>query len=304
MSRKVLISHPGASWREYLKDSRGKADLLCLDPSDPVLGQPARICLMRGDRPVYERFYGSLDAGRSPHVLIAAMVEALAIAREELVIQMFGYRPTPVLRQTLLLALQLIKPDEILIAAGTAIDTDGFPIGPEEILLDKAFPHIVQVAQRKAQWLSLIERCESHTIDLRSTTVEGGRLGSGTPMDEYQKTKLDLHNSHVEVAGSTLFVVTDSIYDDEVVARALDTTHTTRAHFIAPAIYNGLLCAFSKSSGQDFGFGYVDHIDFINLRASIFSTAVPPVPVRILRLGSLRIDRKGNELSELKPWQV
>ena len=301
MKRTVLVGHPSVSWRPWIKDNRGDRDFLCLDPADATYGQPGIISLYKGDRPLYQRFYGSLDSTRAPHVLFAALVEALNHTERDLLIQLFVYRVTPLLRQTLQLMLHHIQPDELLIP-----DTlrDAIPTGKVLIALDKSFPNLVQIAQRKAQWLDLLERTESHVVDLNEASLEGCRLGSGYVLSHHQRTKLNIENSYAEVIGNSLFVVTNDEFEEWMISRAMDFTHTSRVNIASPDLYEGALCSFAKTSGEDFGFGMIERIDFEKMKAFVRCTAIPPVPVPVLRIGSLRVDAQGNEHGELKPWQI
>ena len=208
---------------------------------------------------------------------------------------------TPLLRQTLHLALQHINADEVFIPEPLR---DAVPNGTVLIGIDKAFPNLVQIAQRKAQWLDLLERCEEHVVDLNECRLEGSRLGSGQRLGLNQREKLGLDKAYAETIGSSLFIVSEDEFDERTISRAMDFSHTNRVSLAAPDLYQGALCAFSKQSGEDFGFGIIDHIDFEKMKAFVRCTAVPPVPVPILRIGSLRIDAQGNEHGELKPWQV
>lgn len=301
MGRTVLLAESGFSWREWLKRHQGNADLLVLDPGDASHGPAARIRVLRGDKPIYDRFYGSLDPQKAPHLVVGAMVEALECALPNLVIQLYPYRVTPVLRQTTQLLLQLLKADRLLVNQGFNGRLSG---SFEEVELEKSLPGAVQSAQRKAQWLSMIEKCEEHSVDLSETILSGSRLGAGETVGEARKTKLGLDGAYVEVSGTTLYLVTDAEFSDEVIARSLDVTGCTRAHFVSPSVYEGVLCSFAKLTGDDFGYGFLRSVDFINLRAHVLCTAIPPVPVPMLKLGSLRIDERGNELGEMKPWTV
>ncbi|HEY0867593.1 MAG TPA: hypothetical protein VGE01_09445 [Fimbriimonas sp.] len=299
MGKTLLIGHHGVSWRDWLKEHRGNRDLLCLDPAESYAGPPARFVLVRGNRPVYHRFYGSLDAQRAPHVMMASLAQALFVAEEDALIQLFPYRPFPLLRQIVALIAQLVQPSAILVAQGTALDLDGFPVGPEEVELGKSFPLLVMQAQRKAQWMKLMEQCQEHDVDLRQVTIEGARFGSGENLTREVEGVL-----YAERCGSTLLMVSDEELSDAQIARALDSSHTARAHLVSPEAYRNLLCSFGRPNGEDFGMGTVAEIDWESLRARVLCTAIPPAPVRILRLGSLRIDPHGNELGEAKPWQV
>jgi hypothetical protein len=301
----LLIGNPDTTWREWLKEFRGGRDFLCLDPGDPAQGMPGRICLFRGTRPIFARFYGSLDAQRFPHVLLAALAEALPLAEGELVVQSFAYKPSPLTRHLTTLVAQLIQPESILVASSTSIDLNGFPVGPTLIDIEKAFPRMVQEAQRKAQWMKLLENCTKHVIPFKTVSFEGARLGSGVVLDSAIKQKIGLEEVlHAEVCGSSLFVVTDAEIDEAKVSRALDLTHTSRPTFVRPDAYENLLCSFVRQSGEDFGFGIVQTIDWRGQELTVLNDAVPPAPVRMVRLGAIRIDPKGRELEEARPWQV
>ena len=109
---------------------------------------------------------------------------------------------------------------------------------------------------------------------------------------------------HAEVSGGTLFLVSEQDVHDTALARGLDVFHAGRAHVVPPGSYNGLLCSFARQDGEDFGTGIVQEIDFKTGVARILCDAVKPAPVRILKLGGLKIDTAGREMGEARPWQV
>ena len=297
----MLIATPNASWREWLKENLGGRDLLLLDPADANHGPAGRLCLIRGDRVVAWRFYGSLDPQRAPHVLIAA---ATAMATEDAVVQLFSYSPTPLLRHLAILLAQLLRPQEILMEAGGEIDQEGWPVGPQDLELPPAFPAMVQAAQRKANWIGLMEACEPHELDLDKVSFEGSRLGSGIRLRDPFLVR-DLPEAlYAEQTGSTLFVVAQGDIEEARMSRALDHYHCSRAVIAHTEWYENLLCSFARQDGEDFGYGIVERIDFRRGVVCARTTAVPPAPVRILRLGSLQVGPSGEELGELKPWQV
>ena len=302
--RTLLIGGPGVSWRDWERESIGGDDLLVLDPSDAVHGTPTVLRLMRGERPIWTRLYGSLDPRRAPHVLLAALAEGMARAGDDLTVRLFATRNTPLLRQTVGLVASVLRPDRIVVAQGTDLDLDGFPLGPETPELPPAFPPMVQEAMRKAQWMKMLEACAPHEVDLREATLEGTRLGSGTPLSFEERRKAGLEDvAHVERTGRALLIVAGNP-DERMVARALDVTHSTKATLASPRAYEGLVVSFVRPGGEEFGFGRVERIDWEAMSLHAVCTAVPPVPVRILRLGSLRIDAKGGERGDVRPWEV
>ncbi len=304
VARTLLIGGPHVSWRAWEKERLGDDDLLVLDPADASHGTAAVLRLMRGERPLWTRLYGSLDPRRAPHVLLAALGEGMARAEERLTVRLFAYRNTPLLRQTVALAAAVLRPDRIVVAAGTDLDLDGFPTGPETPTLDAAFPPMVQEAMRKAQWMKMLEACAPHEVDLRAATLEGTRLGSGRALSIEERRKAGLEGAaHVEQAGRVLLIVADDP-GERGIARALDVTHSTKAVLAAPRAYEGLVLSFVRPSGEEIGHGRVERIDWEAGLLHARCTAVPPVPTAIVRLGSLRLDAKGGERGEARPWEV
>jgi len=303
--RTLLLSTPETTWRDWLKDNRKGRDFICLDPSEPDQAPPGRLCLFRGDKIIAWRFYGSLDPQRAPHTMVATLAQLLPHAAEDLVVQLYAYRGTPLLRHVTMLAAQLMQPSEILVPQGAALEQSGFPVGPQEIEIEASFPAMVQNAQRKAHWMKMFENCEEHEFDLARVSVEAVRLGSGLPVTHDELSRFFKDRAlHGEIAGGALFIVAHEDPDDTQIARALDHFNCSRAHIAHPEEYQGLLCSFAKSTGEDFGMGTIAEIDFAAGKVKAHSTAVAPAPVRILRIGSLRVDTAGRELGEVRPWQV
>ncbi len=301
--RTLLIGGPAASWRAWERENV-RGDLLVLDPADATYGPPAVLRLVRGERPVWTRLYGSLDPRRAPHVLVAALAEGIARAGDDLTVRLLAFRSTPLLRQTVGLVASVLRPDRILVAEGTDLDLDGFPLGPEIVAVEPGFPPMVQEAMRKAQWMKMLEACAPHEIDLRTVTLEGTRLGSGRPLTIEERRRAGLEGAvHVEGTGRALLIVADRP-DERMVARALDVTHSAKAVLVDPRGYEGIVLSFVRPNGEEFGHGRVERIDWEAMTLHAVCTAVPPVPVQILRLGSLRLDAKGVERGETKPWAV
>ncbi|MGV3615831.1 MAG: hypothetical protein ACO1SV_10900 [Fimbriimonas sp.] len=300
MGRTLLIGTPQTSWREWLRNERGHRDLLCLDPADPEHDHLGRFVLLRGDRPLATRFYGSLEAQRAPHVVIAALAQMLPRLADDALVQLFAYRSAPTLRQTLQLVVDLVRPDAVVAAKGTVL-----PIRATEIELEKNFTPNVQAAQRKAQWLKLREQCEMHEVDLKAVGIDGLRLMSGVILNPAVRSAAGLgHALHAERQGNTLFVVAPYDPEEAEIGYALDAVGCSRAVFAHPESYAGLLCGFARNQGEDFGTGFIETIDWEGLRATVVCDAVAPAPLQTLRVGSLRVDANGNERGEVRPWLV
>lgn len=305
MGRTLLIGNPKTSWKEWLKASRGEADLICLDPAEVVSNYLARLTLNQGDKTTFWRFYGSLDPQRYPQILLSGLIGLLNQASPDAIVQLYRYQPNPILRHTAQLISQIVQPSRILIGSGTDISFEGWPVGPEEVELGQPLPEIAIAAQRKASWLKLIENCETHEIPLGQITFEGARIGSGNKLTHEMLERCRFpEGTYAEVCGSTLFIISDEELEEGRVASALDDLHCARVQYASPSAYDQILCSFAKQDGEDFGLGYIERIDFASETIAAKCTAIPVAPVRILRLGALRIDAKGNEIGEVRPWQV
>lgn len=305
MGKLLLVGGGSAAWSDWLKDNRGGRDLVVLDPADAHHGAAGRLWVLRGTRPIYSAFYGSLDPLRAPHLLIAALHEFLGVVDDSAIVQLFPLRASPLMRQLTQTITDMIRPARILMPDGEPDEGISWPVGPEVAELAKPLPPMVRQAQRKAQWLKLIERSSRHEIPLDRLTIQGARLGSGRLLDSIMRQRAGLESAlRVEVCGSALLVITHEDLAEEQVTRALDITHTQRAHIVHPEDYENLLCAFVRLSGEEFGYGRIETIDFEAGAVVACADAVPPVPIPILRLGSLRVDADGRELGEVRPWQV
>jgi hypothetical protein len=302
VGRTLLLGSPGHTWREWIKSNLQGRDLIVLDPGLADFAHAGQISVIRGERTVAEAFVGGLEASIAPHVITAGFRRLLFHAGPDAMVLSFSWHASPLLRQVLREIVLIGEFSEIFVPEGLVVAD--FLRVTKRVALKEAASAQVQQAQRKAHWLGLLERCERHVLGITEVSILGSRLGSGQRLSQTSLQKLDFEESYAEVINRVLLVVSDREFEDRVIARALDYTHCKRAHFVSPSQYEGLMCAFEKQNGDLLGTGMIERIDLEALRIFAKCTAVGPVPVPFLNLGTLRIDAKGNELGHLKPWQV
>lgn len=142
-------------------------------------------------------------------------------------------------------------------------------------------------------------------MDLHGIAVDGLRLGSGIPIPRDNLIKYGFAEPlHGEVAGSSVLMVSDAKVEDVEISRALDAVHASKAIVVAPRAYDNLICALSRTDGEDFAIGRIVRIRFPEMIAELDAAAVEGTPFATLRVGGLRIDAEGRELGEAKPWEI
>lgn len=305
MNRIVLLGSPKSTWKEWIFRNRAGSDLLVVDPADTHFGHPGRLILVREDKIVARRFFGALNPARSPMRIVAAFSELLALAENDLIIQLFPYRPHPGNLELIQILVDLAKPDRIFQDDRLELDITSWPIGPELAELETAPPASLQTALRKAHWLKLRQSAESHSLSLSRLSFRGARLGSGTVLSPAERIGAGLGDAlHAETCGSTLFVIADAPIGDASISQALDMTHADRAQIASSWRYENLLCAFLDSAGEELGMGFIDRIDFENGEMNASVNAVAPAPVKSVQLGLLYVDTNGVEKGEAKLWEI
>lgn len=303
MTRTLLIGTHEFSWREWVKRELRGRDLLVLDPNEPNQNALARVCLVREGKVVAYRFVGSLDPLRNPLAVLQATTQLLAKANENVVIQCFDYRPQPVARHLALIIAQLIGPAEILVPTGADIPMDGWPVGPHAVDAESGFPPMVLAAQRRARWLEMIEDSQEHSIPWDQVSIMGARFGSGVRVHPYDLEKEGIPGVlWAERCGTTLFLISKRNLDDRQLTTALNVGRATHVIVVDPMQYSGRLCSLARQNGEDFGMGFIEELDFVHGVFRVHAVAIPPAPVRILKLGTLTIDSTGREIEDEKPW--
>lgn len=297
---RLLITDPKWTWREWLKANQGDQDVVCLDVADADHGPPARAFLLRGGKVREWRLVGSIYANRNPNDLLIAAAQLMKQAKDPIVVS-FEMRESPVHRHMALSLAELIDAKEVLVPEGSPFIHEPWPVEAKPIAAPKSHPQAAVLAHRRSRWLELIESCQTHTIELDHVSLYGVRLGAGRRLHGQPFDDLGIH---VEIYGQTLLIVSDKEPDAQLAGDALNLAHASKIHLVSSTAYEGLVCSFVRGTGEDFGMGVVVNIDFEERRATILNNAVAPAPVRMVRIGSTRIDDTGKETGETKPWAV
>ncbi|RYG39503.1 hypothetical protein EON81_00690 [bacterium] len=289
--RTLLVGTATSSWKEWLREHLGDEDLILIHPADASHGFPARYVRLREGKVRDARFFGSLDPLRAPHVTVGTIARFSRNVSDALLL-LGDLGRSPLARQTFEAVLDAYGPQKILAPVG------GHPWCPaEEMELASSPAPAVHHAQRRAHWIDLLERSQRHELTTVGLRFEGTRLGTGEP--------LAIEGAiHAEKIGSTLYAIVEGEFDERAISIALDRTGANKAHFVQPETFRGLLCGLVRENGEEAGVGIIESFDLAGGTVVVRSPAVPPLPVAMLRIGALRLDREGNEVGELRPWAV
>lgn len=301
MAKTLLIADPKWTWREWLKENLGSRDFVCLDVSDADHGPAARVFFMQKGKVRKWRLVGTVASMRNPVDLLAGAYDMLGSCSDDAVVLSFEIRRTPVLRQMGLALAETIGVSEVVVPEGSELIGEPWVVAPWAVDLGEELPETAMVAQRRSRWLEMLEGCDEHEISLDDVGLYGARLGSG---ERLKGSPFDELGEHVEVCGSVLHVVSDKEPDESLVGDAMNLSHATRLNIVSADEYNGLICSFVREVGEDFGIGVIKSIDFKSRKAVFLNNAVAPAPVKTVRIGAVRIDEKGKETGEVKPWTV
>jgi hypothetical protein len=294
MSRTLLVGSVDHSWRDWIEAELGDRRFVVADPAVGDYGTLGRVAAIRSGRIEEWRFVGSVDFLRNPVGWLSGVIQ-LGVGGDEVVLAPEA-KDSPAIRHCLLMLAQALGVNRVLVPVGGVGLDWPWPVGAESVEVGAAFPEMVRSAQRRARWLELLEGCGVHEVRLGDIAVVGARLGSGARAgDDF---------GFGEVGGGVLHLVTREMLDEEMAARKLDEFHVARVNLVHPRSYHGLLCSFAHESGEDFGMGVVRRFDELRGVVEILNSAVVPAPVRLLKLGTFRIDSKGREVGEHAAWTV
>ncbi len=293
MGLTLLVGATGHSWRSWLEGYNGR---VCVaDPHLGDFGYPGRVGELVDGKIVEWRFVGSLEGTRNPLGLILGCLDLVRGWEEGVILGPEG-RDSPASRQMLISLAQAMGVERIVMPEECGFAGWGWPVGPEEVAVSTDFPVIVKDAQRRARWLSLLEDSGLHEVVLADVRVMGARLGSGR--------RVDLGCGLAEVGGGVLHWVTREEVGEDRIAGLVNEFHVGRVNLVDPRSYHGTVCSFAHEDGRDFAMGVVKRFDEGRGVVEILSPAVVPAPVRILKVGSLRVDSQGREIGEHAPWAV
>lgn len=294
MPRTLLLADAKHSWRDFLEHH--PAPLLDLDPARADDATPGWVTLHLPNRTQIRRFIGTLDARRDPLALLEATAALLPQLPENAHVLLFPWSDTPVGRKLSLSIARLIQPERIVAPESAPFLRNPWPVGPEELALPTDLPEIARQAQRRALWHKFLAQSASLALALGPVRLEGTRLGTG-------HRHPDLHG-WAESSGKTLLWITDSKPDQAATAQALRIAEADKAILVHPKDIAGRVAACSREDGEDLAPAV---IEFFDLASGHFTLRVPQTfnsPVHVLRIGLLRVDPTGKELTHAEPWSL
>ncbi|MCW5938690.1 MAG: hypothetical protein KF884_05915 [Fimbriimonadaceae bacterium] len=292
MGATLLVSDARFSWREFTSAQTK----VSLDVAAPESGPPGRVTVWSEGKLKAMRFVGTVDPALNPLAILSAYPSLASAVDGEFLVVTPSLADTPFGRHFGLSLAALVRPERVLAPAGSGLHEWPWPVGAEEIDLPHELPPLVREAQRRAQWMALLDRSTPHTVRLGEVALIGARLGSGR--------RVETPLAWAEVAGATLHMVADRELDDGVVASLMDAVHADKASHAKPGDYSRLICSFAHQDGEDFALGVIEALDLKGETLIVRSEAVAGAAPSMVKLGLMRIDNSGRELPPIRPWSL
>lgn len=314
----TLVVGPSASGKSRFARELcdGGAWWLNLNPAAPISG-PLACCELfgPGERPSGFRFLGSLHLHRTPLQALEALRWGLRLSHgSDLVVELpmdsFGSIAVFLYRQIYrflqpekIVAMGLESPETILgVTRSHQIETEA----PTQQSENRS--RSVIGAFRRAHVRNYYAEAVRMEIPFRGVVVLGSRFGSGLPLDTTELT--DVHAmgltgiTYAEIDGHTFYAITAGENEPGVVTACADRFGCTNAHLVHPKTFFGLNVGLERPSGDHFAMGRIVDVDFRAHAFCLEAPAEPTTPVSVLHMGLWRTDQDGNDLGELRPWQV
>lgn len=279
--------------------------ILIANPAFSDLRPSCQLSIWEQDKWRETAFVGTEDVTQAPHIWIAAVLKLLQKLPEVSTVVFPPLAPSPTLYNTFFAAIEVMQPNRIIIPAGVDWAHGAhWTVGPEEVEMEPAPPAMVDQAKRRSQWMSYLSSGKTHEIDLSQVRRQGTRIGIGDRVDTAAIAAPIHPESLIYRQGSVLFVVSSAPLDDQAVNLLLNITHTEKIVLAAPEDYVGVVCSLAYESGEDFALGIVTHLDLSSRVITVQSPAIPPAPVRCLKLGLKRTNLEGQGLITVRPWSI
>lgn len=294
MPRALCVLDPRWSWKAWLEKNRKQRPVLTFDPA--VL--PARITLNKGERLAGWRFVGTTSAPRNPIAIMGASIALANEAGDDWIGFLFDPGQNLVLNQLAVEMAQALRVTHVLVPKGSRLETHGWPVGAEPVELEDGYPPMVREAQRRAQWLEVFQSSQDHTVELGSVHVMGARLGAGTPVPMPDPGALAWRY------GANLHVVSPRAFTQAESERLAAQHQAKQVSHATPEDYVDLVCSLADQEGRDLGIGTVQGLDLATGAIHLRNTAVSPAHPQFLKIGTTKVDPKGRETGETKPWSL
>ena len=294
MPRILCVLDQRWTWKGWLERNRRNKPVLTFDPS--VL--PARVTLQRDGSIHAWRFVGTTSPARNPISVMGGSVALSYQANEDWIGFIFDPGQNLILNQLAVELSQALRVTQVIVPKGSGLDAKGWPVGAEPVELEEGYPSMVREAQRRAQWLDVLQASEDHVVELTEVSTLGARLGAG------EVVPLDRPDALCWKYGQNLHLVSERPPGEPETARLLSWHKAKTLSHATPVDYEGLVCSLADQEGNDLGIGAIESLEVATGTLKIKNTAVAPAHARLLRLGTTRIDAKGREQGEVKPWSL
>ncbi len=166
----------------------------------------------------------------------------------------------------------------------------------------------IRAFRRRANFSSHFAGASTHVIRLDEVSTWNSLFGTGRPMKwqymKFMQDALQCRILHAEVSASGVFAVAEHRCSRLGLREIEEEFKTGNVVVISAEALNNLLVGLADENGSTLDVGLIEAVDFQQRIAFVVSPIKTVSPVRVIQFGSIRVNRKGQELGTLAPGTV
>lgn len=285
MPRLLVLPPASGAWPEIEGDERA-----ILDPSRGP-EWPSSVALIRRERTSLSRFFGYADVLHAPHLWLGLVAEIAERAGGDAAFLCPPLPDTVRGRETFDALLRVVRPASALVPSeawrkGFGLVAEVLPPGEQKADL--------AALGRAAKWLRLVDAEHVRRVDPRQHRTIGSILGARTVGEDERLRAGIAHGTIAVIDGTRLHTIADRWPDEREITRATLALRVKNHTAHLAAEFVGTVGVLERGR-EEVGHVRLERLDADGL--TLRSTADPEAPFDRLRLGRLRIDGSGREIT-------
>ncbi len=178
---------------------------------------------------------------------------------------------------------------------------------PASPLAQKKTPEL-RAARRRASFSAHFSGAATHKIRLDEVSTWNSLFGTGRPMKwqymKFMQDALKCRILHAEVSAKGVFAVAEHRCSRSGLQEIEEEFKTQNVVVTPGEAFNNLLVGLADGQGNTMDVGLVEAVDFQQRIMYVVSPIKTVTPVRVVKLGSIRVTKEGQEIGSVTPGTI